>query len=269
TSPSQGDIMQSRWGNHGDAPAIVLYPNSVLENYELTIRAFNLAEKYRTCVILLSDEVLGHMREMVELPNLKKVRIINRVKPTVPPEWYRHYAENPKYISPVASFGEGYRFHVTGLAHDSMGFPTNKAEEISVLMKRLRKKVTHHLNDLVQVESFHMEDATSAIFAAGITSRAAKAAVKIARKSGKRLGLLRPLTIWPFPDEAVKKQLSNKKAIIVPEMNQGQLSKELKRVMGGVWNIDIRKSKKIIEVQKNNGELITPEDILRAMKGVR
>ena len=269
TSPSQGDIMQSRWGNHGDAPAIVLYPNSVLENYELTIRAFNLAEKYRTCVILLSDEVLGHMREMVELPNLKKVRIINRVKPTVPPEWYRHYEDNPKYISPVASFGEGYRFHVTGLAHDSMGFPTNKAEEISVLMKRLRKKVTHHLNDLVQVESFHMEDATSAIFAAGITSRAAKAAVKIARKSGKRLGLLRPLTIWPFPDEAVKKQLSNKKAIIVPEMNQGQLSKELKRVMGGVWNIDIRKSKKIIEVQKNNGELITPEDILRAMKGVR
>ncbi len=269
TSTSQGDIMQSRWGNHGDAPAIVLYPNSVLENYELTIRAFNLAEKYRTCVVLLSDEVLGHMREMVEIPCLKKVKIVNRIKPTVPPEWYRHYAENPKYISPVASFGEGYRFHVTGLAHDSMGFPTNKSEEISILMKRLRKKVTHHINDLVQVESFYLDDATTVIFAAGITSRAAKAAVKIARKSGKRLGLLRPLTIWPFPDEAVRKYLSNKKAIIVPELNQGQLSLELRRVMGGVWNIDTRKSKKIIEVQKNNGELITPEDILRAMKEVR
>lgn len=269
TSPSQGDIMQSKWGNHGDAPAIVLYPNSVLENYELTIRAFNLAEKYRTCVVLLSDEVLGHMRETVELPSLKKVKIVNRIKPTVPPEWYKHYEDNPKYISPVANFGEGYRFHVTGLAHDSMGFPTNKSEEISILMKRLRKKVTHHINDLVQVESFYLDDATTVIFAAGITSRAAKAAVKIARKSGRRLGLLRPLTIWPFPDDAVRKYLSNKKAIIVPELNQGQLSLELRRVMGGVWNIDTRKSKKIIEVRKNNGELITPEEILKAIKEVR
>ena len=133
-------------------------------------------------------------------------------------------------------------------------------------MKRLRKKITHHLNDLVQVESFYLEDATTAIFAAGITSRAAKAAVKTARKSGKRLGLLRPLTIWPFPDIAVRKYLSNKKAIIVPELNQGQLSLELRKALGGAWSIDNRKSKKIIEIHKNNGELITPDEILNAMK---
>ncbi len=253
TSPSQSDIMQARWGNHGDAPAIVLYPNSVLESYELAIRAFNLAEKYRTCVVLLSDEVLGHMREDVELPDLDKVKIINRIKPNVPPEWYKHYEDKPKYISPMASFGEGYRFHVTGLAHDAHGFPTNRSDEVEIMMDRLQNKITHHINDLVQIESFMMEDATTVIFAAGIVSRAAKAAVKILRKSGKRVGLLRPLTIWPFPDDAVKKYMADKKAIIIPEMNQGQLSLEVKRVMGGVWNYDNKKTKRITESKRSDG----------------
>ena len=124
TKPSQADIMQARWGNHGDAPSITLYPNSVMESYELAIRAVNLAEKYRTCVTLLSDEVLGHMRERIEIPDLKTIKVVNRVKPTIPPEWYKHYPENPKYPMPLASFGEGYRFHVTGLAHDAKGYPT-------------------------------------------------------------------------------------------------------------------------------------------------
>ena len=110
TKPSQGDMMQSRWGSHGDAPAIVLYPDSVRETYELTIRAFNLSEKYRTCVVLLLDEVLGHMREAVCLPDISKFRVVNRLKPTVPPEWYKHYDEDQKYLSPLASYGEGYRF---------------------------------------------------------------------------------------------------------------------------------------------------------------
>jgi 2-oxoglutarate ferredoxin oxidoreductase subunit alpha len=269
TKPSQSDIMQTRWGNHGDAPAIVLYPDSVLETYELTIRAVNLSEKYRTCVVLLTDEVLGHMREAVSLPDLKNIKIVNRIKPTVPPEWYRHYDENPKYIQPVASYGEGYRFHVTGLAHDDYGFPTNKADEIALMMDRLKKKVTHHLKDIIQIESFKMEDARTAIFAAGITARAAKSAVLMARKSGKRVGLIRPLTIWPFPDDAIRKYLRNVKNIFVPELNQGQLIKEVKRVMGGVWNYESRKSRQIIPIQKYNGELITPTEIVNAMKEVR
>lgn len=196
TKPSQGDIMQARWGSHGDAPAIVLYPDSVKESYELTIRAVNLAEKYRTCVVLLLDEVLGHMREAVEVPDVSKIRIINRIKPTVPPEWYKHYEENQKYLSPVASYGEGYRFHVTGLAHDQYGFPTNKAAEVDVMMKRLKKKITTNIRDLVQIESFKMDDAKIAVFAAGITARSAKAAVMMARSEGLKVGLLRPLTIW-------------------------------------------------------------------------
>ncbi len=269
TKPSQADIMQTRWGNHGDSPSIVLYPNSVMESYELTIRAMNLAEKYRTCVILLTDEVLAHMRETVELPDLSKIKILKRIKPTIPPEWYKHYPENPKYPMPMASFGEGYRYHVTGLAHDSNGFPTNVLPEVQEMALRLKRKITHNIDDIVQIESYEMDDAKIAVFAAGISSRAAKEAVMIARRKGIKVGMLRPLTIWPFPDRAVKTYLSDKKAVIVPELNEGQLSKELKRVMGGIWNYEIRKTKNIIELQKCSGKLITPDDILQVIKGVK
>ncbi|CAO80203.1 2-oxoacid:acceptor oxidoreductase subunit alpha [Candidatus Cloacimonas acidaminovorans] len=262
TSPAQGDIMQSKWGSHGDSPAIVLYPDSVKESYELTIRAVNLSEKYRTCVILLLDEVIAHMREAVCLPDIANVRIINRIKPTVPPQWYKHYDENQKYLSPLASFGEGYRFHVTGLTHDSHGFPTNKPSEAAEMMERLRKKISYNIRDLVQIESYQMEDAKIAIFAAGITSRAAKAAIASARAEGIKVGLLRPLTIWPFPDDAVRKMLRNVETVIVPELNQGQLIHEVQRLTkeksdGG-----------LIPINKVSSELITPNDILNKIKEV-
>ena len=262
TSPAQADIMQSRWGSHGDSPAIVLYPASVKESYELTIRAVNLSEKYRTCVILLLDEVIGHMREAVSLPDIANVRVISRIKPTVPPSWYKHYDENQKYLSPLASYGEGYRFHVTGLAHDSHGFPTNKATEAAEMMERLRKKISYNIRDLVQIESHKMEDATIAIFAAGITARAAKSAIAIARAEGIKVGLLRPLTIWPFPDDAVRKMLRNVETVIVPELNQGQLIHEIQRLTKD------KSESNLIAIQRVNGELITPNDILRKLKEV-
>ncbi|MCF7913158.1 MAG: 2-oxoacid:acceptor oxidoreductase subunit alpha [Candidatus Cloacimonetes bacterium] len=261
TQPSQADIQQARWCNHGDAPAIALYPSSVLECYELTIRAVNLAEKYRTCVMVLSDAMLGHMREPVNLPDLEHVNIIERIKPTIPPEWYKHYPDNAKYRAPLASFGDGYRFHVTGLAHDDLGFPTTRPDEVDRMMKRLKNKISQNIEDLVQVELFGDESARIAIFAAGITARAAKAAIEIAHQHGKKLLLVRPLTIWPFPDEAVHTYLSDKKMIIVPELNQGQLSIEIKRILG-----KSKKTRKIVEVHKVTGELITPEEILKAMK---
>jgi 2-oxoglutarate ferredoxin oxidoreductase subunit alpha len=262
TSPAQGDIMQSRWGSHGDSPAIVLYPDSVKESYELTIRAVNLAEKYRTCVILLLDEVLGHMRESVRLPDLANVRVINRIKPTVPPHWYKHYDENQKYLSPLASYGDGYRFHVTGLTHDAHGFPTNKSSEAGEMMERLRKKISYNIRDLVQIESHEMDDATIAIFAAGITARAAKAAIAMARYEGIKVGLLRPLTIWPFPDDAVRKMLRNVETVIVPELNQGQLIHEIRRLTKDKSDSDV------LTIQRVNGQLITPNDILRKIKEV-
>jgi len=199
----------------------------------------------------------------VLLPDEEDIQVVNRIKPTIPPEWYKHYPENPKYISPLASFGEGYRFHVTGLAHDSQGFPTTRPNEVARMMDNLRNKVIQNIDDIVQIESFMMEDAKIAIFAAGITARSAKAAVLEARKHGKKVGLLRPLTIWPFPDGAIKKYLADVKGVIVPELNQGQLSLEIKRVLGH------RKTRKIIEVQKNTGELITPDEILQAIKEVQ
>ena len=260
TSPAQGDIMQSRWGSHGDSPAIVLYPDSVKESYELTIRAVNLSEKYRTCVILLMDEVIGHMRESVLLPDMANVRVINRIKPTVPPHWYKHYDENQKYLSPLASFGEGYRFHVTGLTHDAHGFPTNKASEAGEMMDRLRKKITYNIRDLVQIESHQMDDAKIAIFAAGITARSAKAAIAMARAEGIKVGLLRPLTIWPFPDEAVRKMLRDVDTVIVPELNQGQLIHEIRRLTKDKSESDV------LSIRKVNGDLITPNEILRKIK---
>jgi 2-oxoglutarate ferredoxin oxidoreductase subunit alpha len=262
TSPAQGDLMQSKWGSHGDSPAIVLYPDSVKESYELTIRAVNLSEKYRTCVILLLDEVIAHMREAVCLPDIANVRIINRIKPTVPPQWYKHYDENQKYLSPLASFGEGYRYHVTGLTHDSHGFPTNKPSEAAEMMERLRKKISYNIRDLVQIESYEMEDAKIAIFAAGITSRAAKAAIATARAEGIKVGLLRPLTIWPFPDDAVRKMLRNVDTVIVPELNQGQLIHEVQRLTKD------KSDGGLIPINKVSGELITPNDILNKIKEV-
>jgi len=262
TSPAQGDIMQARWGSHGDSPAIVLYPDSVKESYELTIRAINLAEKYRTCVILLLDEVLGHMRESVRLPDMANVRIINRIKPTVPHHWYKHYDENQKYLSPLASYGEGYRFHVTGLTHDAHGFPTNKSNEAAEMMDRLRRKIKYNIRDLVQIESHEMEGAKIAIFTAGITARAAKAAIAIARHEGIPVGLLRPLTIWPFPDDAVRKMLRDVDYVIVPELNQGQLLNEIQRLTKD------KSDGNILPIQRVNGQLITPNDILRKIKEV-
>lgn len=262
TKPSQGDMMQSRWGSHGDAPAIVLYPDSVREAYELTIRAFNLSEKYRTCVVLLLDEVLGHMREAVCLPDMTKFRVVNRLKPTVPPEWYKHYDEDQKYLSPLASYGEGYRFHVTGLAHDVYGFPTNRPVEVATMMKRLKKKITQNIRDIVQIETFMMEDAKVAVFAVGILARAAKSAILALRKEGFKVGLLRPLTIWPFPDDAVRKMLKNVDTVIVPELNQGQLVHEVERLTKDKEDSDIKK------IQKANGELITPGEIYKKIKEV-
>jgi 2-oxoglutarate ferredoxin oxidoreductase subunit alpha len=203
------------------------------------------------------------MREAVSLPDIEQVKIIERIRPNVPPEWYKHYENYPKYRSPVASYGEGYRFHVTGLSHDQYGFPTNRADETAIMMSRLENKIAHHIDDLVQVESFMMEDASIAIFAAGITARAAKAAVRIARKSGKKVGLLRPLTIWPFPNKAIREYLLDKKAIIVPELNQKQMTYEIQRIMGD------KKMNRVIPMNRVDGELIKPQDILKVIKEVK
>ncbi len=259
TLPAQGDVQQARWGTHGDHPIIVLTPWSVRECFDLTVRAFNLSEKYRTPVILLMDEVVGHMRENVELPNPEEVEVLDRVKPTVPPEWYIPYEDTPFGVPPMGIFGEGYRYHVTGLLHDVRGFPTLREDEIEPFMRRLFRKIWAHLNDIQQWETYLMEDAETAIVAYGSVARSAMRAVVEAREVGLRMGLLRLITLWPFCRKAVESILDGCKTLIVPEMNLGQISREVKRVAQG--RAQVRTVSRVL------GRLIKPEEILEAVEG--
>ncbi|NPV26822.1 MAG: 2-oxoacid:acceptor oxidoreductase subunit alpha [Firmicutes bacterium] len=262
TSPSQGDVMQARWGTHGDHPIIALSPASVKETYDLTIRAFNLSEKYRTPVILLMDEVIGHMRERVALPSADEIEIINRTKPQQAEKGkYLPYDADPEGgVPPMAVYGEGFHFHVTGLLHDRSGFPTSDPKVSSALLNRLAKKIELNRADIVQYVTDSLEDAELAIIAYGATARSAMRAMRQAREQGIRVGLFRPLTIWPFPVEAVRQLASRVKAILVPEMNLGQLVLEVERVVAG--------QTRVIGLSDVSGELFKPEDILTRIQEV-
>ncbi|MBI2843244.1 MAG: 2-oxoacid:acceptor oxidoreductase subunit alpha [Armatimonadetes bacterium] len=230
TKTSQADVMQAKYGSHGDYPSVALVPSSVLECFTLTVKAFNISEKYRVPVVLLSDEIVGHMREKVVLPSQDEVEVVDRIKPTVPPEWYQHYQDSITGVSPMANFGEGYRFHVTGLTHDVYGFPTEKPSEISALLEKFKNKEIHNSRDLTMVEEFCMEDAKICIFAYGSVARSARMAVKILRQCGVKAGMLRPMIVWPFPKIPVENMLERANLVIVPEMNVGQLRKEVERL---------------------------------------
>ena len=226
TMPAQGDVMQARWGTHGDHDIIALAPFSVAESFDLTVRAFNLAEKYRTPVIVLLDETVGHTTEKVRLP--ETVETVDRVGPDAPPDKYLPYRHAENGVPPMASFGSGgYRFHVTGLAHDETGFPTNNPVEIDKLNRRINAKTTLHRDDIVDFDAIHCDDAKVAVFAYGSTARSARQAVLEARDKGIPVGLFRPKTLWPFPDREVRELGERVEAIIVPEMNLGQMAHEV------------------------------------------
>lgn len=259
TNPSQGDVQQARWGTHGDHPIIAMSPWSVGECFDLTVRSFNLSEKYRTPVILLMDEVVGHMRENLVLPPSEKVEVVDRVKPTVPPEWYIPYEDTPSGVPPMGIFGEGYRYHVTGLMHDVRGFPTLREDEIEPFMRRLFRKIWNHLEDIQRWETYRMEDAEVAIIAYGSVARSAKRAVEEAREAGLKVGLLRLITLWPFSRRAVESILGRCELLVVAEMNLGQVSREVKRVVRGRASVRT--------VSKALGRLIKPGEILEALEG--
>lgn len=260
TSPSQCDVMQARWGTHGDHPIIVLCPSTVRECYDITITAFNLAEKFRTPVIILVDEVVAHMREKISLSDDEDVEIFNRVKPTVPPEWYIPYEDTPRGVPAMANFGEGYRYHVTGLTHDVRGFPTSRPDEIDPFIRRLFRKISQHFAEMQIGEFFETDDAETTIIAYGCVARSAKKAVRDARARGLKVGALKMNTIWPFMRTAVEKVLQTSKTIIVPEMNMGQMSREVKRVN--------KTDAKVFTINKVDGTIITPEEILSKIKEV-
>ena len=260
TSPSQSDVMQARWGTHGDHPIIALCPSTVKECYDLTIKAFNFSERFRNPVIVLVDEVVAHMREKIDLSDEDEVEIINRVKPTVPPEWYIPYEDTPRGVPAMANFGEGYRYHVTGLTHDIRGFPTSRPDEIDPFIRRLFRKISQNYSEIQIGEFFQTDDADITIITYGCVARSAKRAVIDARERGIKVGLLKLNTIWPFMRAQVEKVLRTSKTIIVPEMNMGQISREVKRVNKG--------DAKVFTLNKIDGTIITPQEILARIKEV-
>lgn len=236
TGPSQSDIMQSKWGTHGDHPIIVLTPYNNNEQYTFTVRAFNLSEKYRVPVILLTDSIIGQMMESFEVYEPGELEIVNRKKPDCKPEEYFPYDDKFE-VNPLPAFGEGYRFHVTGLFHDKTGFPTNDGKLHEKDVTRIMNKINKNYDDIVDVEEFMCEGADILIVAIGNTARSAKDAVLYARKEGLKVGLFRPKTLWPFPEKHLSKYLNSLKAIIVPEMNLGQMILEVERVSKGCCDI--------------------------------
>jgi len=257
TQPSQGDVMQARWGTHGDHPIIALCPSSVRETFDLTVRAVNLSEQYRVPVILLTDEVIAHLREKVTLPAPETVETVGRVKPTVPPDWYKPFEDVESGIPPMADFGEGYRYHVTGLTHDVLGFPTTVPVEVKTAIERLHRKIALGFSDIISVEEFMLSDAEVAIVAYGCVARSAKSAALELRQKGIKAGMLRLITLWPFPRFPLEKMVKKVRKIVVPEMNMGQVYREVVRVNAG--------KAKVRNCNRVDGEMLTPAEIIKTV----
>jgi 2-oxoglutarate ferredoxin oxidoreductase subunit alpha len=258
TNVSQGDVQQARWGTHGDHPVIVLCPSTVLECFQVTVTAFNHAERFRTPVILLLDEMVAHLREKVVLPSSDSIEVIDRRRPTVPPDWYVPYRTDGSLIPRLANLGDGYRYHVTGLVHDERGFPTRRDDEVEPFFARLFGKISRKFSYLEQVKSFQLEDAEWVIVAYGCVARSARAAVRIGREAGLKIGLLQLISLWPFPRKPVEAALEGKLAAIVPELNMGQIRREVLRVNNG--------RTRVVNLSKINGTMITPEEILTRLR---
>lgn len=260
TSPSQGDVMQARWGTHGDHPVIALSPSSVKETYELTARAFSLSEKYRTPVILLMDEMVGHLREGVEIPDSVEVacRPVPRAGETDRPP-YR--IDDGEYVPRMFPFGKGHHYNITGLVHDENGFPTTAPDKAEKLCTRIMEKISANADDIIRVERTMLDDADVAVFCYGGTARSAASAVAQARKTGIKAGIFRPITIWPFPEKQLAEAAKNLKKIVVAEHNCGQLLLEVERVTKGGCEIEF--------IGKNDGTVITPTEILDRIRGCR
>lgn len=259
TSPSQGDVMQARWGTHGDHWLIALTPASVPECFELTLRAYALSEKYRVPVILLMDEVIGHMREKIELPDdYSDFPQAERKQPDCAPEDFKAYAADESLVPAMPAFGSGYRWHVTGLVHDETGFPKGTPAATLAAANRQRAKLENNLDDIVQVENYRMEDAEFAVVAFGGAARTAYETVDMARAEGLKVGLVRPVTIWPFAEAQMKELAGRVKGILVHELNCGQYVHEVERAVNGKVPVSL--------YAKYDNEPATPAQLLEEVK---
>ena len=245
TFPAQMDVMQARWGAHGDCPMVAYAPSSVRETYELTVQAINAAEMLRTPVFLLSDAMVGHMREAIDLPDPSELRLTERKRPEI----------DRSDFALMARFGDGFRFHVDSNVHDEYGFPATERTDIAdQLVRRLNDKVRRFADELILVEEYHLQDAEVGIFAFGSVARSAEEAVDLARARGLKVGLLKAKTLWPFPQKHVEKWTKRVKAWLVPELNLGQMVREVRLVVEGRVPVH--------QLNRVDGLLIEPHQIL-------
>lgn len=259
TKPAQSDIMQIRWGRHGDQCVIALSPSSIKECFYLTVKAFNLSEKFRVPVIIAADEIVAHMRESFAYPAPGEIEVIDRKKPTVSPGQYRPFEAGADGVAPLAAYGSEYVFHVSSSMHGLDGYSNNSPDNAARKVAQLHRKIESHREEIVMTNNFYTDDMEILLVAFGATARAARAAALEARKKGIKAGVLQLVTIWPFPDEEVAKFGQSVRAVVVPEMNySGQVAGEVTRVLGPAR--DIRR------VNRYNGQVIAPEDILRVME---
>ncbi|MBO5493295.1 MAG: 2-oxoacid:acceptor oxidoreductase subunit alpha [Pyramidobacter sp.] len=256
TQGAQQDVMQARWGTHGDHGTIALAPASVTECYELAVEAFNLAERFRQPVLIMSDAEIGHMREKFVVPEASSLKVVNRKKPTVDPKDFVPYQADPEDdVPPMAGFGDGYRWHVTGLTHNDWGFPTTNPDDIDKKMRRLMRKVDRFRDDIVKYDTVEAEDAEILVVSYGSVSRSSIRAVRDARAKGIKVGHFRPITLWPFADKELEKivRTQHVKTVIVPELNCGQMVLEVERALHG--------KARVVPLNRVDGELFQPTEI--------
>jgi len=258
TMVGQGDMMQARWGSHGSYEIIALAPSSPQDIFDLTILAFNLSEKYRVPVVIMSDEAVGHMSEKVVIPYVAPESLVDRRHPRVGPEEYLPYKPDADLVPPMAVAGQGYRFHVTGLTHDERGYPVMTVEAQDRLVRRLVDKIRVNKSDIIRYREVQVEDADIIVCAYGITARIAQMAVKMAREEGIRAGLLQLITVWPFAEERIRELSQQARAFVVPEINYGQIVLEVERCAGD--------RARAVLVPHMGGEVHSPDTILQAIR---
>ena len=258
TLVGQADVMQARWGSHGDYEIIAISPSSAQECFDFAIKAFNLAERWRVPVIVLMDEVVGHMWERVVIPPKEKIELISRKKPTIPPEEFLPFKAGKDLVPEMPVAGEGYRVHVTGLTHDEKGYPALNDKAQNRLVTRLVNKIRKNAPKIIEIEEIYTEDAEVILVSFGISARICRYILEQARKEGLKVGLLRLITIWPFPEERVRELAKQVKAFIVVENNLGQIVFEVERAVQGQC--------KAVLVPHAGGHIHNPQEVWKAIK---
>ncbi len=254
TLPAQADMMQARWGSHGDYEIIAVCPNSPQECFDLTIKAFNLAERYRVPVLVMMDEVVGHMTEKVIIPKAEDIEIEPRRFTTKDPNNFHLYAPGDEQVPEMAPLGQGYNVHVTGLTHDERGYPNMTPPTQNKLIKRLQSKIHDNAGKIVMYEEADIQGADVVVVSYGITSRVAQRAMDLAKEQGVKVGKFRLITAWPFPEKRMRELAKQAKALVVPELNLGQMVREVERAANGQC--------KVLPVPHAGGSVHQPEEIL-------